>query len=135
MNFDVREIKEADIPEIIRWFNDRKWAFPAIEGVCPSFGIIAEKDGVQYACIYAYITGTSVTYLEWSATNPDISIEQGMKALDEIILHFKKMCELSEPKVRVLCLMTQSEALSDRFKKHGFRIQKDFYKAVWTLKE
>ncbi len=135
VKFNIREITESDLPEIFRWFNDRKWPMPAVEGVGPTLGFLAEKEGVPFACIYSYVTGTSVAYLEWPGTNPDIPQDQAMQAFDEIIMHFKKMCELSNPKVRVLCLTTQNEALSERFKKHGFKIQKDNYRAVWTLKE
>lgn len=135
MNFNVRDIKEDDMPEIIRWFIDRKWPMPAVDGVGPKVGALAEKDGVIYACIYSYITGTSVAYLEWPGTNPDLPIEQTMKAFDEIIFHYQKMCGFSEPKVRVLCLTTQSAPLAERFKKHGFKVKDNFYRATWILKD
>lgn len=135
MNFNVRDIREDDLPEIIRWFIERKWPMPAVRGVGPKIGALAEKNGVIYACIYSYITGTSVAYLEWPGTNPDLPNDQVMPAFDELIYHFKKMCEVSEPKVRVLCLTTQSKALAERFKKYGFKIDEEFYRATWTLKE
>lgn len=135
MNFNVRDIREDDLPEIIRWFDERKWPLPGVPNIGPKIGALAEKNGVIYACVYSYITGTSVAYLEWTATNPDVNQEEAMNAFDEILTHFKKMCELSSPKVRVLVLMTQSKAFADRLKKHGFKVQSEQYKAVWTLKE
>lgn len=135
MNFNVREIADEDMPEIIRWFDDRRWPMPVVEGSGPKIGALAEKNGIIYACIYSYITGTSVAYLEWPGTNPDVPIDQAMSAFDEIIFHFKKMSELSTPKVRVLCLMTQSEPLAKRFRKHGFKVESKYHRAVWTLKE
>jgi hypothetical protein len=135
MNFNVRAIKDEDMPEIIRWFNDRRWPMPVVENSGPRNGVLAEKNGIIYACIYSYLTGTAVAYLEWPGTNPDIHLDQSMEAFDEIVFHYKRMSELAEPKVRVLCLMTHSEHLANRFKKHGFKVQGDYYKAVWTLKE
>lgn len=135
MNFNIREITENDLPEIIRWFEFRSWPMPAVSNVAAKIGVLAEKNGITYACMYSYNTGTSVAYLEWPCTNPDVPLEQSMPALEEIIFHFKKMCELSEPKVRVLCFMTQSKHLSNRFKNNGFKIEPDYYRAVWTLKE
>lgn len=108
---------------------------PPVEGVGPRIGSLAEKNGIIYACIYSYVTGTSVAYLEWPGTNPDVPLEQSMQAFDDLIDHFKRMCAASEPKVRVLCLTTQSKPLSERFRKHGFDIKGDFYRAVWTLKD
>lgn len=135
MSFNIRDIRENDIPEIIRWFDDRKWPLPGVPNIGPRIGVIAERDGVGFACAYAYLTGTAVAYIEWTSTNPDVSQEEGMRAFDEIMSHFKKMSELSNPKVRVLVLMTQSEALANRMKKHGFKVQEEQFKAVWTLKE
>lgn len=135
MNFNISEITENDVPEIFNWFSGRKWPLPAVHGVGPKIGVIAKKNGISYACIYSYITGTSVAYLEWPCTNPNVSQDQSMEAFDEIVFHFKKMCELSAPKIRVMVLMTQSESLANRFKKHGFKVQPDYYRAIWTLKE
>jgi hypothetical protein len=135
MKFNIREIREDDLSEIARWFSSRQWPMPAVHNVGPKIGAIASVGNTAYACIYTYMTGTSVAYLDWSATNPDVPIDQSMEAFDELLKHFKKMCELSEPKVRVLCMVTQSKALSNRLSKHGFNIKEDFYKATWTLKE
>lgn len=135
VKFNVREIREDDLAEIILWFNDRKWPLPGVPAIGPKIGAVAERDGNIYAVIYSYMTGTSVAFLEWTATNPNVPQDEAMNAFDEVLHHFKKMCELSEPKIRVLCLVTQSAALSNRMKKHGFKIQEECYKAVWTLKE
>lgn len=135
MSFNIREITEDDFPEISRWFSDRRWPLPAVDGVGAKIGALAEKNGIIYACIYSYVTGTSMAYLEWPGTNPDIPGDQSMSAFDELISHFKAMCQVSEPRVRVLCITTPSEALSNRFKNHGFKIDKNYYRAVWTLKE
>lgn len=135
MDFNIREITEDDLPEILQWFVTRKWPMPAVDGVGPKIGALAEKNGIKYACIYAYLTGTSVVYIEWSSTNPDVPLTQSMQAFDELIKHFQKMCEFSDPKVRVLCLTTQSAALASRFKKHGFKVEDGFFRAVWTSQE
>jgi hypothetical protein len=134
MNFNIRSIEERDLPEIARWFDNRKWPLPPVKGVGPRIGVVAEKNGVMYACIYSYLTGTSVVYLEWPGLNPDAPISQAMEAMSEVIDHFKKMCDLSDPKVRVLSITTPSFSLSEEFKKHGFRTESGYYKATWMLK-
>jgi hypothetical protein len=85
--------------------------------------------------MFSYLTGTAVAYLEWPCTNPDVPLKQAMDAFDEIVSHYKAMCQVSEPKVRALTLMTQSKHLSDRFRKHGFKIQEGYTRAIWTLKD
>lgn len=135
MNFNIRQITESEFAEIAHWFVDRKWPMPPAESVVPKVGVVAEKNGIYYACIYSYLTGTSVVYLEWPSLNPNVPMTQALEAFDDIVTHFKKMAELSDPKVRVLCINTDSEKLADRFKKHGFRVESDYYKATWMLKD
>lgn len=135
MNFNIRQITENDFAEIAHWFVDRKWPMPPAHDVAPKLGVIAEKNGIYYACIYSYLTSSSVVYLEWPCLNPNVPMAQSLEAFDEIVTHFKKMSELSEPKVRVLVINTDSEKLAERFKKHGFRIESDYYKATWMLKD
>lgn len=133
--FNIRQIIDEDLPEIARWFDDRKWPLPPADGVGAKIGTVAEKNGVMYACIYTYTTGTSVVYLEWVGLNPSVPIEQTSDALVQLIDNLKKMCQFSEPKVRVLSFSTQSSFLASKFKTSGFRIESDYYKATWMLKE
>lgn len=135
MPFLIRDIRESDLPEIIRWFDERRWPLPPVKDIGAKVGAVAEKDGVLYACIYAYLTGTSIAFLEWPGTNPDIPINQAMEAFDEIVAHYKAMCQVSEPKVRALSISTQSKHLAERFKNHGFKLQDSYIRALWTLKE
>jgi hypothetical protein len=135
MSFNVRPVTEDDVPEIVRWFDNRKWPLPPAHGVGAKIGIVAESNGVMYACIYTYITGTSVVYLEWCGLNPSVPVEQSSEALVSLIDSLKKMCEVSEPKVRVLSISTQSEFIAAQFKKCGFRLESDYYKATWMLKD
>lgn len=134
-NTVIRDITASDIPTIGKWFEKRKWPLPAIEAIGPDFGVIAEEDGVPVACIHAYLTGRSVAFIEFCGTNPDVSSQTGMIAFDRLIQHFKKMCDHSTPKIRALCLYTQSEQLAARFKKNGFKTEEKYHRALWTLKE
>lgn len=134
MSFNVRPITEEDFPEIVRWFDDRKWPLPPADNVGAKIGMLAEKNGVMYACIYSYVTGTSVVYLEWLGLNPSVPVEQSSEALAALIENLKKMCEFAEPKVRVLSLSTQSEFIASKFKSSGFRVESDYYKVTWMLK-
>ena len=130
MSFNVRAITDDDFSEIARWFDNRKWPLPPAKNVGSKIGVIAEKNGVKYACIYSYLTGTAVAYLEWPGLNPDVPMEQSMAAFSDIIRHFKKMCEFSDPKIRVMSITTPSYSLSEEFKKHGFRIESGYYKQI-----
>lgn len=135
MSFNVRAITDEDFKDIVEWFDGRKWPLPPAKNVGSKIGVIAEKNGIKYACIYSYLTGTSVAYLEWPGLNPNVPIEQSMGAFADIIRHFKKMCALSDPKIRVISITTPSHSLSEEFKKHGFRVESGYYKATWMLKD
>lgn len=135
MNFNIRPITDEDIVDIARWFDQIKWPMPPADGIGARIGVIAEKNGVKYASLYSYLTGTSAAFLEWVGLNPDVPIDQSREALSEIVQHFMKMCELSEPKVRVLTLTTKSETIAAVFKSNGFRIESQYHKVSWMLKE
>lgn len=135
MSFDLRDVQEGDLPEIFRWFEKRAWPLPPIESVAPGYGVIAEKGATIFACVFVYLTGRSVAFLEWTGTNPDEPEELTMTALDAILDSYKTMCKFSEPKIRSLTFLTKSDALANHFKKQGFKKTEGYFKLQWNLKE
>lgn len=132
----IREIdKEKDLPEIARWFENRKWPMPVVQDIGPGFGIMAEEDGVGYACVWAYLTGRSIAFLDWCGTNPSVGDREGVTALDECFMHLKRMCEMSEPKIRALSMVTKNRFIANHLEaRMGFRKEEDCFRLLWTAK-
>lgn len=131
----IREIiAEEDLPEIARWFETHRWPFPAVPGIGPGLGIIAEEDGVLYACAWIYITGRSLAYIDWLATNPDTPREQNNKALELVIEKIKETASNSSPPVKALCLITKNKSLAQKLMGLKFKREEGFYKLLWTSK-
>ena len=128
----IRQIEQSDLPEIFSWFENRKYPQPIIEDIAPDFGIIAEDNGVKVACMWAYLTGRSIAFIDWVATNPKVI--QPREYTDALITHMKTMCEHSDPPIRALCFFTQNDKLAEQFKKSEFRANKTFHKLIWTTK-
>jgi len=131
----TREIKiEDDLPEICEWFKNRKWPAPVIENIGPNVGLVAEENGVLYACAWVYITGRSLAFIDWIATNPDLPKKVTNEALGLILEDLKKMCSAASPKISALCLMTKNESLAYGLVKRGFKKESEYHRLLWTSK-
>lgn len=128
----IRQITKDDMPEVFSWFATRKYPQPIVESIAPDFGIVAEEDGILKACMWAYLTGRSIAFVEWVATNP--SVRDHRKYTDALIQHLKTMCEHSDPPIRALCFYTQNEKLAGQFKHAGFSKGKEYFRMLWTTK-
>lgn len=130
----IREAKDTDITAISEWFEKRRFPQPVIEAIAPSFGLIAEQDGVQIACVWVYTTGRSIAFMEWMATNPMFPQDFCNAALDAILEHLKQMCKVSEPKIRALCLHTRNKSLAFHLESKNFKKEDKYMRLMWTLK-
>jgi len=131
----TRDIKlDDDMLEICRWFKNRKWPAPVIENIGPNFGLVAEDNGELLACAWVYITGRSLAYVDWIATNPDLPKNLTNDALGLVVEDIKKMCDKASPKIRALCLITKNESLAFSMAKRGFKKESEYHKLLWTSK-
>lgn len=132
----IREIKpELDLEEIAKWFQTRKWPMPPIENIGPSFGLIAEdQEGNRYGCVWLYTTGRSLAYVDWLAVNPEFTQAQGNQAIQLIMDHIKQMCQVSDPKIKALCLFTKNRALANHMTTMGFKKEDNYQRLLWTSK-
>lgn len=130
----IREIKPEDVAEVFTWMADRKWPQPAVADIAPKFGIVAEREGKLLACLYSYLTGSSIAFIEWTATNPSVDSNDSANALMLLFEHMKKMCDVSDPKVRALCLYTQNDKFADQLASSGFKKTQKFYRLMWIKK-
>lgn len=130
----VRDIKPEDMPEIFSWFEKKRWPYPPVERVAPEWGFVAEKDGRKLACAFAYLTGTSIAFIDWTATNPEVDESVTVKALVDVIEKMKEIFQAISPKVSAMCLATPNKRLAERFEKTGFRKQEGFYRCLWVAK-
>lgn len=135
----IRPVTEDDIPEIGRWFETRRWEFPPIEDIIPKDGLVADNNGVLVSCAFLYLTGRSVAFIAWTATNPDVPERVGMIGLNDVIEKLKKFAAQSEPPVRALCTYVANEKLIHHYTKNlGFRINSKIPRQtqlIWTKKD
>lgn len=131
----TREIKlEDDLPEISRWFKNRKWPMPAVQNIGPNVGLIAEEDDELLACAWVYITGRGIAFIDWVATNPDLPKGLTNEALSVVLDDIKKMCTVATPKVNALCFYTKNESLAYALGNKGFKKESEYHKLLWTSK-
>lgn len=132
---NVRKIDlEQDAEIIFKWFENRKWPHPAVADVAPEFGLIAEQGGVGIACVWIYLTGRSLAYMDWLATNPDLPNTMGTLGIDAIVEYLKDFCKVSEPRIRALSLVTKNKSLAAHMQTSKFRKEEGYYKLTWTSK-
>jgi len=125
----IRPITEDDLPEIFEWFAERKWPMPAIKDIAPQTGLLSEINGVPRACLWFYLTGKSIAFIEWIATNPEIEQKVQSAGLIEILSH---MQATDDSPVKALCFYTKNEKLSRLFTRAGFSHQASYHKLLWT---
>lgn len=131
--FKVRDITDDDMPEIARWFSTRKWPQPIVEGIAPSYGLIAEtEEGLPISCVWVYTTGRSIAFMEWLGSNPDAPGSLTILAMKSLTDHLKQMCELSDPPIRALRFYTQNKALAAQLESRHFKKSKDYLRLIWT---
>jgi hypothetical protein len=131
----VRDITEEDKAEIARWFERRKWPLPAKPNILPKIGAVAVSDKQLIACAWLYQTGTSLAFIEWTGTNPDVGEKIGMMGLTMVINKLKESCEHAKPqKIMALCHHVQNDKLADHYEKLGFKKKTKFSQMLWTQK-
>jgi hypothetical protein len=132
----IREIKEDDLPEIFSWFETRKWPLPVIEGVGPKQGLLAEHEGKPVACLWIYMTGTSVADIDWIGTNPFAQYEIAKDGIKNLIESVKDWSRKSAPeaKVRALRFYTRVKDMAALFSEHEFQKRDGYTRMLWTLK-
>lgn len=128
----IRQIQTQDYPEVLSWFAERKWPQPPVENIAPIVGFVCEDNGELQACVWAYFTGRSIAFIEWSGTNPSIPEEEGTKALHRVVDAMKEYCDHMSPPVKALCFFTQNDKLADHFKKMSFKKNEGYHRLMWV---
>lgn len=131
----TRQIEEKDLPELLTWFQDRKWPTPPVEDAGPKIGFVLEEGEHLFACIWLYMTGTSKAYMDWIGTNPKLSGPIAMESIKKLINDVVNVVMNAEPKVRVLEFITQSDKLAEKFEGLSFKRTRGFNKLQWVAKE
>jgi hypothetical protein len=134
MTYKIKQITEDDVPEVSRWFESISWDMPPIEGSLPPAGYLALKDNKPVACAFAYLTGTSISFVQWTNTNPDVSDKEQSEGLSFVIETVKEIVSSLQPQVKSIVIMTKNEKFATKLKTLGFRTTFGFYQCSWVLK-
>lgn len=132
----IRKITDDDFPEISQWFESIQWDLPAVEGALPKFGYVAQKpDGQLVACGWLYVTGSAVSFVQWTNTNPNVKDEDQSAGVAKIIKTFQEIAPMLEPPVKAITIYTKNEKYKDKLKMLGFRSSFGFFQCTWVAKK
>lgn len=134
MQYKLRRITEEDVPEVSRWFESISWDMPPVEGALPRDGFLAFKNNIPVACGFLYLTGTAISFVQWTNTNPNVGDKEQAEGLSFIIETMKDIVAAIEPPVKSIVIMTKSEKFATKLKSLGFRTNFGFYQCSWVLK-
>lgn len=132
----VRRVTEDDVSEISRWFESIAWDLPAVEGALPKDGLLALNDkNVPVACAWIYVTGSSVAFIQWTNTNPDVSDAEQADGIVKIIKSYQDASLKLSPPVRSIAIYTKNEKFKEKLKQLNFRATFGFYQCTWVAKD
>lgn len=130
MNY--RRATDEDLIEISSWFSQIRWPYPPSANIGPRDGFfVAEMEGILFACAGLYATGTSKADISWTCTNPKAAPETSSVTLDNLILWIISEAGKTVPPITFTELYTKNELFSQRLKKLGGRIEKDFIRVTF----
>lgn len=130
MNY--RRADDEDLLEISSWFSNIRWPYPPEANIGPRAGFfVAEMEGILFACAGLYATGTSKAEISWTCTNPKISTETQSRTLDQLILWIIEEAKKALPPITFFDLYTKNDLFSQRLKKLGGRIEKEFIRVTF----
>jgi N-acetylglutamate synthase-like GNAT family acetyltransferase len=128
-----RNFEESDLPEIASWFASLEWPLPPVADILPNISAVVEHDGKLLACGWLYTTKTTLAILSWTATSPSASQEDQTAAMDLVIKSLQHAAKAGG--VKVILVMSKSDAFLTRLKKLGFRSKSGFDLCTWIAKE
>lgn len=132
----IRRVTDADLPELSQWFAAIQWDLPAVSSGLPKDGYVAEtKDGRLCACAYLYVTGSAISFVQWTNTNPEASDTEQSEGIKAIIQTFQEISPKLDPPIKALTIYTKNEKFKDKLKNLGFRSQFGFYQCTWVAKD
>lgn len=132
----IRKITEDDFPEIAKWFESIQWDLPAVEGAIPKDGYVAQtEDGRLVACAWIYLTGTGISFVQWTNTNPAVKETEQSEGISRIIKTFQEVAPQLQPPIKAFTIYTKNEKFKDRLKTLGFRSSFGFYQCTWVAKK
>lgn len=131
----IREVDiEKDLETIAKWFENRKWPQPSVEGIGPSLGLICELGDIPIACCFIYLTSRSIAFIEWCGTNPNVTQNIATAAFGALLDHIKQMAAVSKPEIKALSLVTKNKMFASHLESNGFKREDGFIRMLWTSK-
>jgi hypothetical protein len=118
----IRSFEPHEYEYISTWFKVR-WgdAAPPLSAL-PTTGWVAEVDGAPSAAIWLYISNSTVGFMEWAVTNPDMPPVSAVRALKALVEFVQEQATLLEPPVDVILQFVVDEKLAGFYEKRlGFQ--------------
>lgn len=131
----VRQVQETDLIELSRWFETRKWPYPAIANAGPSIGMLALNGETPLACVWVNVSDSSLAQVDWTGTNPDVPTDESGEALMTLLEHLKAWATQDDSGVNALVLYTRNAKLSHFMKHRGFKHEEGFSRLLWIKKD
>jgi len=132
----IRKVTDEDVPEIATWFESISWDLPAVDGALPRDGYVAENEkGQLVACAWLYVTGSAISFVQWTNTNPSVKDEEQSAGIAKIIETFKEVAPNLKPPIKALTIYTKNDKFRSKLKTLGFRSQFGFYQCTWVARK
>lgn len=127
-----RSIAKEDYQAFLPWFLNRQWTKPPAHNTFSDQGIAIYFDEMPAACLWVYLTGSGIAYLDWIASNPVLEEHDQTRAKMNLIEYVQReLCNAVEPKINLLvCNIADIELIQD-MKRIGFYSKRGLVQMSW----
>jgi hypothetical protein len=116
----LHKFEQSHYEMLVGWWKEHGHPIVAFETLSP-IGVIVEKDGTFLAASFIYVMhGCDLAQIAWTTTNPEGSLKDNYKAVDECITGLLDIVKLNKRK-HVICF-SSSTGLTRMIKSHGFNV-------------
>ncbi len=133
MNF--REVTEDDYVELSTWFADIRKPYPVKSGILPLVGVVAFDEQGLVSCAFLKQDGTSVCRIEWIASNPKRANAYRSESTEKLLEFIKQSLQASNPDIKLLEIITQSDFLIQTCLKNDFVPIRNFTRLLYSYED
>lgn len=131
MTNKVRPVQPSDLDEVSQWFSSVKWPLPAVRGSIPEGLMLVSSEGVPVAVVFAHTTGTSAMFCHWMAAKPELSEDEQLAALRELLTAIQQMAPSINPPVQMIQVVSASPSAPKLLEPLGFNVKQSYYVGTW----
>lgn len=118
--FKVRQLKESDYDQLLKWWAWFRFPAPPKEclpenGTC---GLMITKDGIDICAGFIYFTNSKIAWIEFIVSNPEYKAKDRQNAIDILITELSNI--IRNRNFHIIFTSLKNENLINRFTSCGF---------------